>query len=1034
MDATLMLLVVLVLLALPTGVRASGRQYYTEDKLQIARTNLERFEWAQAERREVLEKAEKWARFDDEVLRRLVSPPVVPRAYQIHNFECPVHGVEVQEHGLYSWIIDFEKPYKVVCPVGGEAYPSNDFEAYLASGMKDRSLLTGDYADDGWGWHDPRDPENINYWFVAYYAHWSMMRWMMEAIENLGKAALLAEPEAAGRYAHKCALLLWQVSEYYPDYAYERQGRESREHNPSYTGKLFNMIWETRPPHTFALAYDAVKPFLQGDATLETTAGRPADEIEQRILDRVLMEAAVCITTGNGRIRGNYGMHQQPLLTLAQVLKDVDGPVSSDQMVEFVLANPNPKVTTDMGLRDALENIVYRDGLPHESLGYNRIWVSQIADLADDLTEWGHDFFRHPRFRNLLSWPFDVTVCGKFTPPTGDTGDMFSSGSLLDPRICQLALAHFDDPRMAWVLAHEGGARQDLFESPVEIPEAGSVKPEIGLRSVHFPGYRMVNLQAGEEANRVALSYFYGDHRAHMHRDQLNILLYAHDNALLTDIGYPEQTDAFNHRLAGFFTNTIAHNTVVVNAKKQDRGPGRLHGLVSDGFCQFVDASCEGAYPGTVDLYRRASMLVSATPNQAYVFDAFYVSGGSQHDFSLHGNQADLVCRPELGPARDTGTLAGPDVPYEQFYDDPELKDKPLATVRYSGYTGSGYQFLTNVQEAALNGSATADWKLTEPLEGQPERPWEGIGLRAHVLGEDETLIACDGPVQKYKHLPGTVKFLIRRRRGADLASRFVTVLEPYQGDPWIRSTTALAVSPDDGRSSAVRVDLVDGSTHYLFHCLDPDQAYSIEGGLTVNAQAACLVLNRNGEPERAIMVNGRSLVFGAFELTGRGELDSRIVSIDYGSGEILLSDAVLDEELPPGIPILVAPDDFADCVTVRRVVDATRFSIGDEDLLAAGGPVLGVSPEENSLTTSVQNPHARVGMTVLNGIGEPQGRLLKQTDDGWILDRESLGPLSDGDFPTAEGEATPRYRVVVAGPGDRVRVPSVVRYDRSKP
>ena len=51
-------------------------------------------------------------------------------------------------------------------------------------------------------------------------------------------------------------------------------------------------------------------------------------------------------------------------------------------MVDWVLANPQPVTDGDMGLLDALENIVYRDGMPHESPGYNyrldgqpqRIW------------------------------------------------------------------------------------------------------------------------------------------------------------------------------------------------------------------------------------------------------------------------------------------------------------------------------------------------------------------------------------------------------------------------------------------------------------------------------------------------------------------------------------------------------------------------------------------------------------------------------------------------------------------------------------
>ena len=70
---------------------------------------------------------------------------------------------------------------------------------------------------------------------------------------------------------------------------------------------------------------------------------------------------------------------------------------------------------------------------------------------------------------------------------------------------------------------------------------------------------------------------------------------------------------------------------------------------------------------GRVDLYRRANMLVEAAPGRHYLFDVFYVNGGRQHDYMLHGTQAKFDCRPALGPVRESGTLAGEDVPYEQF-------------------------------------------------------------------------------------------------------------------------------------------------------------------------------------------------------------------------------------------------------------------------------------------------------------------------------------------------------------------------------
>ncbi|MDA0748568.1 MAG: heparinase II/III family protein [bacterium] len=1030
----------LLVLFLPVQATAE-RKYFTDARLAVVRSNLEKYEWAREQRKKILETADRWAKHEDERLRTLVVPPQVPRAYQEHNDGCPIHGVRAHETGLYKWGIDFDQPFKITCPVGGEVYPSNDFQAFLDSGMKDRSLLTGEYADDGWGWHRPGDPDPANYWFVAYYAHWSMMRFLMEAIESLGNAVILAESEEhAARYAHKAGLLLWQVAVYYPEYEYEKQSRESKEHNPKYTGKMFNMIWETWPPHTFAVAYDAMRPFLERDRVLQEIAGKDGAGIDGMIRERVLRESAVRITDGSGRIRGNYGMHQSTLLTLAQVMDESEQSPTSEEMIRYVLANPVLQRDTDMGLRDALENLVYRDGMPHESIGYNRIWVTNLVDLADRMVDLGVNLFEHPRMKNLLAWPFNVFIAGQFTPSTGDTGDMFANGGAWEAEVCQKALPYVDDPRLAWVLhggrpgVREGlfggsPAQQDLFSRPAEdllarLPAQEDL--EIGLKSFHFAGYSMVNLQNCNAENRSAVSFFYGDHPAHMHRDQLNILLFAYGNALLTDIGYPEQTDSFNHRLYGFFTNTVAHNTVVVDAVKQGRGPGKLYGLVPEGFAQVVDASCEGTYADRVSLYRRVNMLVEAAPGQSYVFDAFYVRGGSQHDYALHGTQADFTCD-ALGPVREKGTLAGEDVPYEQFYDDPELKDKKLASVPYTGYKGSGYQFLYNVRKGKLEGSATGTWTLTEPMEGQPERPWKGIGLRAHLLGEGEELFGCDGPVQKYKYLPKSVKFLFRRRTGENLESRFVTVFEPFQGKPWIKETLAVKITPEDGNVSAVRVDLADGGRHYVFHSLTPDQSYTLDDAVHVSGQTACLVLDAVGKPVRAMLLNGTELAMGDFRLEGKGVRKSRIVSVDYRSGVVEIADPVLGEDLRAGQAVRVAPDGFGDCVTLERVIDTTHFSIGSEDLQTAGGPVLAV--EGDRIVSSARNPHVRLGMTLLNSQGEPQGRVIEKMEDGWRVDRGELEPMRMEDFPQVEGDPGPRYSIVVAGPGDEVAIPNVARF-----
>jgi hypothetical protein len=525
----------------------------------------------------------------------------------------------------------------------------------------------------------------------------------------------------------------------------------------------------------------------------------------------------------------------------------------------------------------------------------------------------------------------------------------------------------------------------------------------------------------------MASSLFFSSHPQHRHSDQLNLMLFAYDNALLTDIGYPEQTDAFNHRLSGYFVNTIAHNTVTVDGSKQDRRPSTLHAYSDRGFAQVVDASCDGAYPDKVSLYRMANILVEVGPEHSYVFDAFYVRGGSQHDFALHGTQAEFACSPALGPVQEKGTLAGPDVPYEQFYDDPDLKDKPIGSVSYTRYRGSGFQFLTNVQRAPLVGSAVGEWKLTEPLKGQPERPWKGIGLRAHLLGTDEELISCDGPVQRYAQMPKSVKCLIRRCAGENVQSRFVSVFEPYKDRTWIKQVAAVSIEPNDGNASAALVELVGGGKHYLFHSITPEQEYVLDGRVKVSGQAACLVLDKDGKPLKWMLLNGTVLRMEGFSVKGRGISATKITSVDYARGIIEIADPVLSRDIGQGAVVSVRGQGFTGCVTLRKVIDKAHFSIGEEDLRVAGGPVNEVVGRE--IVTTVQTPNALPGMTLLNSKLEPKGRLQKRGGSGWIVS----GPpaLKIDDFPRAQADTCPRFYVVMAGPGDDPLIPDCVIGER---
>ena len=1009
-------------MGLPLAEGKSGRTFYTEQKLAILAENVKRYDWARKERDAIVARADRWLKLGDEKLRRLVPPPEVPRDAIVHLSGCPVHGDAVNKVGRYDWIISPEEPYKIKCPVGGEVYPANDFMAFLASGMKDRSLLTGPYADDGRGWTKPGEPKK--YWFVAFYAHWAARKFVLRAIDDLSLAYLLT---SESKYAHSCAVLLWQLAEYYPRYNYETQSRYGEEFDHGYRGRLLYHTWECFTVQEVVPAYDAIWPAIENDPALEALIGQPAQQIRLHIESRMLRQMATDIMDGSHRIAGNYGMHQVGLLRIAVVLDDNVNHPTRDEMIAWVLNNDRSTLYTDQGLYNALSNIVHRDGYPFESPSYNVGWLNNLVDVADALEEANVRIYQIPRFRKLLYWPLKTACAGEFTPPLGDSNNMFAGVLGWTSQICVPAFLRYGDSAFAKALVQTGAvSAHDLFKKPVddEITRAaeGHVQP-VGVTSALLPAVGFASLQTGNDANRIAASVFYGYYVGHSHFDRLHMDLFAYRNSLIPDFGYPETADTYDPRRFGFFSHTVTHNTVMIDARRQESSPGRLHIFAPGAFAQTVEVSAESAYPGVAKLYRRTLMLVDVAPDKAYVVDIFRARGGKQHDWIVHGTEADFQTDLPLSTPEKRGTLAGPEVPYGCFYDDLALRDKPWGTVQYHLYKGSGFQFLFNVQKAKLDGLGRMSWLLNRPEDLYPKHPTQGVVLRAHLLGRDEEVFACDGRPQLRQNFPEKVKFVIRRRVGGELGSVFVTVFEPYKDKPFIDSVRLLDVKPSDGLPVALEVRS-GNLRHVVFNRIETptENEYAVslpEGVLVTDGRAAVLEQIDGGEVKQAYLLSGRKAQWGKFTLEGAPASRAKVTGVDYKAGMITLDMPIFSENPPAGSVAMVQNGEHAAAIPVARVVSPTSFCVGDDDLCAARFAVRSVAGDTVKLSPAFAY-FARPGMTVINEAGKALGRLKSVSSDTLTLDRAGL---SMEDAPDSNQDGHRHLFATVVGPGDELNV-----------
>jgi len=322
---------------------------------------------------------------------------------------------------------------------------------------------------------------------------------------------------------------------------------------------------------------------------------------------------------------------------------------------------------------------------------------------------------------------------------------------------------------------------------------------------------------------------FYGRDSTHGHRDTFNIGIHAFGLDLSPDLGYPEYADNVDMHRAQWVVNTISHNTVVVDARKQNENVAAADPKHFDStdLVKLIDVESPDVYPQT-SLYKRTTAMIKADEENSYTVDLFRVKGGSDHYFSFHGADGTVTTEGLNLAAQPTGTYAGPNVAYAQRYDD---IDGPL-------YMGSGFHYLKNVErDASPADQFSIDWNVKDTwnVYGQGSGAATDVHLRLTMLGQVDDVALADGvpPTNKAGN-PATLRYMIAHRNGTNLDSLFTSIIEPYKGERFIASIAPLvvklndAVAPDS-EVRAVRVILQNGRTDYIVSSLDASKAYTVE-------------------------------------------------------------------------------------------------------------------------------------------------------------------------------------------------------------
>ena len=808
-----------------------ARTVYTDEKIENLRKNIAQFDWAKEKAEKIIADAEQYMAYGVERIGTMFPPQEIPRSHFVNVNGCPNCGKEMLRYHGAGWNMDFvNHPWKSICPHCGNIYPSNDFGTFYESGLDehgvfsydraDRSLLVNelypekgpDYAvDDGRGWvSDPADPEHTRYAFIPTYAAWMVWGPRHSNGHYYGSHAVWALAEAYlitgdRKYGFAAAMLFYRMALLYPTLDtskfpweagyYYSDGRRNR---GRILGSIYDTVFMREVVDWYDMLFDCIddefaaylreKPIrYMGDAPESGAAIRNA--IEEQCLLQIYPDVR------NYILDCNPGPHHSLLLKTAKILdRDDLFEEYTDYLFRYI-----DHVSTGM-MRYDLETLILsevnRDGFAGEvSPGYNGVWFYGFSEAAEFLLGHKDDLFRHPKFRKLGDMVINYAAAEKYTMNIADCERCGNPGILLEKDSQILFFLVTGNPRYAQLLVSVFGDGpictdwyRDCAAVDAKIRDAAEKAGPFRGKSRCLPGYGLEVVEShpadkDPESNAI----FFGKNFGHGQRDTLNLYLHGFGIDIMPDHGYASFANANMERFR-WTSNYISHNTVAMRQKEaftnawcgeniqKDSLGGKIRHYHTDGFVSAADIDALDMFDRERvvfirDVYRRTVITVDLDGKSRYLVDLFAVGAAESH-LSYHAAGTETTAQGAVFIPQNGGTYAGEEV----LYADPD----------YDRTWCDGFDYLTDVRRASLNGTLTVDWKCFDNWH-----VWEkerDVHLRIHLLaGADEAALCTGIPPQARIGNPRALTYLVAKNDGP---TDYVSVLEPYEDVSFIETCT----------------------------------------------------------------------------------------------------------------------------------------------------------------------------------------------------------------------------------------------------
>lgn len=659
--------------------------------------------------------------------------------------------------------------------------PTNDFEAYRESGRDDEGQFDPELADDGllvneehpemgetWGVDDGTgfvdEDGDISdagkHWApVAWAHHWNVIYGYRSLVNTLFEAYLYTGDE---RYARPVSVILDRLGDVYADFHF-RDGFSQSSTGGTGQGKQVGSIWESYWVKSVLRSYDAVWPAQTGDDELVTFLQGKTEEYPGLASKGSVADIRENIETGfvqeilpavkNAQIRGNFGSHQATL-AISAVLQDEPDGYTGDAIDWLFKAgdlehdSSRPKREYYLTGGDVLASVLSefdRDGWPNEaSPHYNSIVVGGVQGIADVLNGYdayeGADLYENPLLKNAFQNQHSVTYLNEYVPSIGDSGGTGKPGlgELLGiDNLVKAYETYGNDELAQWSYLRNGrsvdGLQGDIFDPDpqsvrTDILETLDAEGPLDMGSRQLAGYGFTGLRAGDPeagTDRGVWTYYGRNHAGsvtggHPHRDTLNLGVFAHGMNLAPDLGYPD--DLSDPKRWNWTGNTVSHNTVVVNERRQDaEWVAKPKQFDHTDRVQLSTVDASNVY-SEADQYERTTAQITVDEENSYAVDFFRIDGGDDHHFSFHGAEvptdsfeynlkngvSEFVVRPGSGEVKATQDAFAGDTAlavadpsgdshnWRGLYVDAERSDVSVETYIKSAVTGYNFYWHHN--------------------------------------------------------------------------------------------------------------------------------------------------------------------------------------------------------------------------------------------------------------------------------------------------------------------------------------------------